>query len=131
MSSYSTYAKLGQDKVTPKVTERLDVLEITSQQQRNDLISKYNVIIIDYFTTWCGPCKQSAPLFEGLAKKYEGRALFLKENVENNIPGIPVKIRGVPCFHFYINGKYIPELTQTGVDIEKMDKILESLFSEE
>lgn len=38
--------------------------------------------VIDFYATWCGPCKQIAPVMEELAKKYEGKIDFYKVDVD-------------------------------------------------
>ena len=46
---------------------------------------KYKVdkpCIIDFYTTWCGPCKRLAPIMEELAKEYAGKVYFYKVDVE-------------------------------------------------
>ena len=41
-------------------------------------------VIIDFYATWCGPCKALAPLIEKLAHEYEGRLKVLKVDVDQN-----------------------------------------------
>ena len=52
---------------------------------------------------------------------------FAKENVEDNHPGVPT-VRGVPCFHYYLEGRHIPELTVTGGDIKAVEENLNKLL---
>ncbi len=39
-------------------------------------------VIIDFYTTWCGPCKRLAPIMEELSEKYKGRVVFYKVDIE-------------------------------------------------
>lgn len=41
-------------------------------------------VIIDFYATWCGPCKALSPLIEKLAEEYEGRIKVLKVDVDKN-----------------------------------------------
>lgn len=41
-------------------------------------------VIIDFYATWCGPCKALSPLIEKLANEYEGRVKVLKVDVDKN-----------------------------------------------
>lgn len=131
--SYAKYGTIGQDKDTElekhtASSSEKKVHEISSQEEREAAIQKYPVVIIDYYTTWCGPCKQAAPKYALLAAKYEQKGiLFLKENAESGFK-TPVKIRGVPCFHFYFKGNFIEELTVTGADMEELEKNISKLL---
>ena len=51
-----------------------------------------------------------------MAQQYPGKIYFVRENVDDEIEGAP-QITGVPCFHFYVEGNYIPNLTVTGGDV--------------
>ena len=44
---------------------------------------KEGKVIIDFFATWCGPCKMLAPVFQELAKDMDGTAKFVKVDVDN------------------------------------------------
>ena len=101
---------------------------VESQQHRAAIISSNRVVVVDNFTTWCEPCKQVAPHFAKLAQQYQGKCVCVKENVEKSFEGAPT-IRGVPCFHFYVNGEHIQELTVTGGSIEKVAENLAKIFA--
>jgi thiol-disulfide isomerase/thioredoxin len=124
--SYAKYGTIGKDKEKEQEKQIESsvkkVHDISSLEEREAAIKRYPVVIIDYYTTWCGPCKQCAPKYAVLAEKYEKNGiLFLKENAESGFK-TPVKIRGVPCFHFYFKGNFIDELTVTGADMEELEK---------
>jgi len=130
--SYASYKNIGINKEAPAPESMIDVPEIDSLSQRKNIISNYPVVIIDYYTTWCGPCKIASPKFSQLAKIYtEKGIIFLKENAENKLGEYPAQIRGVPCFHFYVEGVFIPELTITGADVNQVEEnILKILHRE-
>ena len=50
----------------------------------NDVVSKNALALIDFWASWCGPCRALAPTIEELAKDYAGRALVGKLDVDEN-----------------------------------------------
>lgn len=46
---------------------------------------KDGVVIVDFFADWCGPCKMLAPIFEEVGNEMEGKAKFIKVNVDEAI----------------------------------------------
>ena len=129
--SYASYSSLGKDPKAPSPESMAEIPSITSRDHRSALIGKVEVVIIDNYTTWCGPCKSVAPLFAQMAQKYQSiypnKVVFVKEDVDSKFGGT-VPVRGVPCFHFYHRGRHIPELTITGGDIANVQTNLDKLL---
>lgn len=126
--SYASFKTLGREDA-PDPESMMEVPRILSGKQRTDLINNNRVVVIDNYTDWCGPCKQCAPHFAQLAKQFyqPGICVFAKENVEDKCEGCPV-IYGVPCFHFYVQGQRLDQLTVTGADVGEVTKTLTRLM---
>lgn len=74
----------------------------------NDIIKGETPTLVDFYATWCGPCRTLAPILDQLKSK-KGQALrILKIDVDKN-PAIAdqLGIRGVPTLIYYKNGKQI------------------------
>lgn len=74
--------------------------------------------IVDFWATWCAPCRQIAPIFESLATEYKGKVNFVKLDVSDN-KNIPMRynIRGIPTLILFNDGK--PVATHIGADLSK------------
>ena len=68
----------------------------------------YEVITIDFWAEWCGPCRMVAPVVEELSHEYEGKVLVTKLDVDSN-PDAAVKfgIRNIPTILFIKNGEVV------------------------
>ncbi len=68
-------------------------------------------VLVDFFTSWCGPCKMLAPILEELEAKYAGRLKVVKVNAEEamDISGA-YDIMSVPTLIMFVNGQPLDEL---------------------
>lgn len=58
-------------------------------------------VVIDFYATWCGPCRSLSPLIEQLADEYEGRVKVLKVDVDKNIAlAEAARIQSIPTLFF-------------------------------
>ena len=62
--------------------------------------------MVDFWASWCGPCKMLSPVMEDLANKYEGKALVGKVNVDDE-PGLAMRfgVMSIPTVVFLKDGK--------------------------
>ncbi|KAG8786256.1 hypothetical protein FRC12_016780 [Ceratobasidium sp. 428] len=89
----------------------MGVTPITSIEQFNDLRNGDKPIVIDFWATWCGPCRQISPKFEEHSTSEE-KVGFYKVDVDEQ-PDIAeeVAVRAMPTFTAFKNGKKIGEMT--------------------
>lgn len=65
-------------------------------------------VLVDFWASWCGPCKMAAPVIEELSKKYEGKVSVVKVNVDENQES-PQKygVLSIPTTVLFVNGKEV------------------------
>ena len=77
------------------------VLEIESTDQYTEVVEQAGAlpIVIDFFATWCGPCVAIKPIFEEISHAYEGKAVFIKIDVDKcEELSANFKIEAMPTF---------------------------------
>jgi len=98
-------------------------MEITSQNF-NEVIAQDKPVMLDFWATWCGPCKKIAPLVEELAAEYEGRAIIGKVNVEDEDDlASQFGIRNIPTVLYIKNGTVVDKQVGACPKSELEDKL--------
>ena len=82
--------------------------EFTDSNFKETALANEGVTLVDFWATWCGPCKAIAPVIEELAEDFKGQALVGKLDVDNN-PEIALKygVRSIPTLLFLKNGEKV------------------------
>ena len=69
-------------------------------------VVKSGVTLVDFNAPWCGPCRAQEPIINRLAQRYEGRAMVVQMNIDNNQDmAAKLGIRSIPTLAVYNNGK--------------------------
>jgi thioredoxin 1 len=81
---------------------------------------KSGVVLVDFWATWCAPCRRIAPIVDQLAEEYNGKLTVAKVDIDEN-PMTPSKfmVRGIPTLLLFKDG----DLKETVVGIETKDRL--------
>ncbi|MGB9728793.1 MAG: thioredoxin [Thermoprotei archaeon] len=77
----------------------------------DEVIHNNKVVFVDFWAAWCGPCILMAPTVEELARKYAGKVVVGKLNVdENRAIAYRYNIMGIPTFMIFYNGEPVERI---------------------
>lgn len=81
-------------------------MEVTiSSENFENLRNGDKPLVVDFWATWCGPCRMVAPIIEKMAEKYDGQIVVGKCDVEENEDlAAEFGIRNIPTILFFKNG---------------------------
>jgi len=83
-------------------------LEITDKNFEELVLKSDKPVMVDFFASWCGPCKILGPIVDELATDYAETAVIGKMNVETNaLTPIKYDIRNIPTILFFKDGEIV------------------------
>lgn len=97
----------------------------TDKTFEEEVLQGAQPVLVDFWASWCGPCRMMAPVLDEIAQKYEGKVNVKKLNVDEN-PQYSAKfnIRSIPTLILFKEGKPISQ--QIGyIPVESLAKVLD------
>ena len=88
-----------------------NIVEFTDGNFDAEVLQSSVPVLVDFWATWCAPCKAIAPVLEQLAGEYDGKVRIGKVNVDEN-PAIPGQygVRGIPTLILFKDGQIVDQL---------------------
>lgn len=73
-----------------------------------DIISGDKPVLVDFYATWCGPCKVMSPIIESLGKELNGKMRTIKIDIDKNQPvAAHYRVQSVPTFVIFKRGEIV------------------------
>ncbi len=87
------------------------LVHLSDDSFENDVLKSAVPVLVDFWASWCAPCKAISPVVEGLADDYDGKVKIAKLNVDEN-PATPGKygVRGIPTLMLFKDGKVLDQV---------------------
>lgn len=96
------------EEVLDKEQEGGNIMNITSQNFEQEVLKSDMPVLVDFWASWCGPCKMMSPVVEEIAKEMEGKAKVCKINVDDEQDlAIRYGIMSIPTFLVFKDGKVV------------------------
>lgn len=82
-------------------------MKIVNTQEFNELMNE-KAVLVDFFATWCGPCKMLSPVLESVAEKMKDKVTIVKVDVDRS-PDLAAKfgVMSVPTMIMFKNGRQV------------------------
>ena len=101
---------------------------LTESNFKEEVLSSELPVLVDFWATWCGPCRVLGPTVDDIAKEYEGRVTVIKCNVDDcEDLAVEYGIRNIPTLIFFKDGQPVDRLVGA-VPKSEIEGILDSIL---
>jgi thioredoxin 1 len=84
---------------------------INTDQFRNSVENNKGVVVVDFYATWCAPCKMLSPVFESIGEELENEARFVKIDIDESLEiARQFNVATVPTVMIFKDGKPVDSL---------------------
>jgi len=89
----------------------MKALQLSDRNFKHEVLECNMPVLVDFWSSWCPPCKMIEPLIDKLSEEYTGKVKVCKINVDQNRQALNIhNIKGVPTFIIFKNGKELDRL---------------------
>jgi thioredoxin 1 len=105
------------------------VLHLSDENFKKEVLESGLAVVVDFWATWCGPCKRIAPIIEELSDEYSAKIKIGKINVEESPQTATFYgVMSIPTIIFFKNGRAIGQCVGALTKAELKKKIEEELL---
>ncbi len=88
-----------------------NAVDVTDSDFETEIENHPGLAVVDFWATWCGPCRAVAPVLDQLAGEYAGKAKVAKIDVDtNNATALRFNVRSIPTILFFKDGKLVDQV---------------------
>jgi len=88
-----------------------DLTQLTDDNFSSEVEQQKGLVVVDFWATWCGPCRMVAPIMEQIAGQYAGKVKVTKLDVDaNQKTAMRFNVRSIPSILFFKDGAHVDTL---------------------
>jgi thioredoxin 1 len=93
------------------MAEESSLVHVNDKNFSSEVLNSDLPVLVEFWATWCGPCRSISPIVEALAKEFSGRVKVTKLNVDES-PATPSQygVRGIPTLILFKSGKILDQI---------------------
>lgn len=100
---------------------------VTDSTFQTEVLNSPTVVLVDFWATWCGPCRAIAPILESLSEEFGGRVKIVKLDVDENPETAGnFQIRSIPTMILFKDGAPVDTKIGAGMPKAQLAKWLDS-----
>ncbi len=88
-----------------------NIIEISSATFESEVTSSTLPVLVDFWAPWCGPCRALAPMLETINQELQGKAKFVKVNVDDHQQlAVRFSVQAIPTLIIFKNGETVDRI---------------------